>query len=340
MAAKKDLIKNPQVAEKEAELKKLQTKYKQVFTRLEKEKLKLEELKQNIVQTQRNAFSTFSAKLDQIRQLKAEILAAFEEVNKSKHIRRQEKKMFRQMAKELAGMDAENDMEFGRNQFADDEEQQRPPSEYFQEFAVKPEAQTGQNIRKVFLKLATRFHPDKARSPQEAEQMHQMMQRINEAYKRNDIAELLEIEKQYSLELTQPENGEVNVIDWLQEQINRIQQQITLLEDQLSRLKSEARKIQRSDVGKMHKQFSGKNNPMGEVTDDMDESIQNLTLLRDGLREYARTGQLPESLMEQIYPPEPQEMEFDLEDLAQILWEMQEQEEPQPRKGARSRKRK
>ncbi len=69
---------------------------------------------------------------------------------------------------------------------------------FFDSFQQKPDKEEQKEIRKIFVRLAARFHPDKAQSEKEAENLHELMQQINQAYQRGDIAELLQLEKKYA----------------------------------------------------------------------------------------------------------------------------------------------
>lgn len=337
MASQKALIKNPLITQKEEQLKKLQKAHNQLLKKLQREKVKLEKLKEEIVSTQRNTFSVVTAKMEQIQQLKEDLKKVFEDIKKSKRISRQEKRMFKELANELVDSPFDEFEQTAHSQ-RDQEEYRQSPSDFFNAFVVKPDTEEGQNIRKIFLRLATKFHPDKARNPKEVEKLHSLMQRINQAYKRGDIAELLEIEAQYVTIDQAPEENEEGLADFLQKQIDRMDSEVQLLEDQVNRTKTEIKNINRSEVGKIYKQFKGAHNPLDDMTADLDQAIESLRLIRDGLREYVETGLMPDYLSNQLYPQEVSVDELELHDILDILFEMEEEEYRSRNKASKKRK--
>jgi hypothetical protein len=161
------------------------------------------------------------------------------------------------------------------------------------------------------------------------------MQRINEAYRKGDIATLIEMETQYaSLEML-PEVDETGLAEFLQKQIDTLTREIELLHSQLDRTTAELANINRSDIGKLYKQSKRKFNPADEITAGMDETINHLTLLRDSLKEYMETGVAPPALVAELEPDEPAYINVD--DLIEAFLEMEEKELRKGHKGRRRR---
>ncbi|NJN34373.1 MAG: J domain-containing protein [Saprospiraceae bacterium] len=90
----------------------------------------------------------------------------------------------------------QNFNERAQNQHTDEFNRQRR-AVMFDEFTVKPDAEEQQNLRKIFISLASDFHPDKAENEQQAKFFHDIMQQINAAYQRGDIDELLDLKKRF-----------------------------------------------------------------------------------------------------------------------------------------------
>lgn len=70
------------------------------------------------------------------------------------------------------------------------------------------EQQISQSIREVFRKLASALHPDKEQDPNERERKNALMQRVNIAYGKNDLLQLLELQ----LEVEQIDQTAMNTI--------------------------------------------------------------------------------------------------------------------------------
>jgi hypothetical protein len=337
MSEKKELIINPLLAEKEAEFKDLEKKYKMLLKKLETEKSKIRQLKDDMISVQRGAFSSISVKMDALKQLQEELKKILKEAAASKLFNRQEKKTLKEMAREMEG-EMFGGMTGAFEKEPPSEEQEARSANFFKEFIVAPALEESQNIRKLFLKLATRFHPDKGRNDKESGELHKLMQRINEAYKAGDMAELLAIEAQYIA--SEPIEGvdSTTLIDILQKRIDRLVSDIELLEDQLKRTKKESANITRSDAGKIHRQMKKNSSPLDFMTRDIDQALAGLTLLRDGLKTYLETGVMPDSLAREL-EPEPYQ-ELDLDEVLAIMLEMQEQEDRRRKSTKKAKKKK
>jgi hypothetical protein len=60
--------------------------------------------------------------------------------------------------------------------------------------AQERQAQISLSIREVYRKLASELHPDRETDPQERERKTRLMQRVNEAYQKNNLLQLLELQ--------------------------------------------------------------------------------------------------------------------------------------------------
>jgi hypothetical protein len=334
MSAEKSIAINPASAEKETLLKSLQKEKARLLKKLDNQKTKLETLKVDIIDTQQRNFTDFTSRMDIIKQLQAELQGLFTRISKMQGISREEKRMMKEMAREMSGNLFEDfeEMTAGTGQ---GNSQKKAPSEFFTQFAPKPDAKETQEMRKVYLRLATRFHPDKARTEEERKKLHTLMQRINEAYSRGDIAALIEMENQYASFDSLADENQTGLADFLQKQIDALSREVELLHNQLERITVELNNINRSEVGKLHKQSKRKYNPVDQMTAGLDETISQLTLLRDGLKEYLETGVIPPSLQAEMEPDEP--IFIDMDDLIEAFLEMEEEEMKKKLKNRRRR---
>lgn len=101
--------------------------------------------------------------------------------------------------------------------------------------AQKEQAQVSLSIREIYRKLASALHPDRETDPQERERKTKLMQRVNEAYNKNNLLQLLELQ----LELEHIDQHSINGISddrlkhynkILKEQVRELDQQIMHVE--------------------------------------------------------------------------------------------------------------
>jgi len=97
------------------------------------------------------------------------------------------------------------------------------------------QAKINLSIREVYRKLASELHPDRETDPQERERKTQLMQRVNEAYQKNNLLQLLELQlelehiDQHALNSMSEERlKHYNVV--LKEQIRELDQEILHVE--------------------------------------------------------------------------------------------------------------
>jgi len=97
--------------------------------------------------------------------------------------------------------------------------------------AQEEQAQISLSIREVYRKLASALHPDRESDPQERDRKTKLMQRVNEAYNKNNLLQLLELQ----LELEHIDQQSINSISEerlihynkvLKEQVRELDQEI------------------------------------------------------------------------------------------------------------------
>jgi hypothetical protein len=102
------------------------------------------------------------------------------------------------------------------------------------------QAQLSQSIREVYRKLASALHPDREADPQERQRKTELMQQANQAYGKNNLLQLLELQ----LELEHIDQNAINTIN-----ADRLQHYNTILKEQLGELDQE---ILHVEVGFRH----------------------------------------------------------------------------------------
>lgn len=102
------------------------------------------------------------------------------------------------------------------------------------------QAQVSLSIREVYRKLASALHPDRETDPQERERKTRLMQRVNEAYDKSNLLQLLELQ----LELEHIDQHAINHISEA-----RLTHYNEMLKDQVRELD---RQIHRAEMGFRH----------------------------------------------------------------------------------------
>ena len=296
---------------REAEIKDLRAQLKKRQTTLKSLKTRLANSQSDIEEIQRKVHSQTLRKMEDMDALRMEIAELARQLKKVKGMSRMDKEQLQMMADELS-----NDSMFGpgyedyktfkeqqqSGNFNFDEYERARMHDIFQHFQVKPEEKEQRDIRKVFLKLSQKFHPDLAKGEKEAEEFHSLMQQINEAYQNNDVQTLLELESMYLLEALDFSTKAVTV-DVLQQEIDRLKRDLDFIEQQISRTSGELQNLRTSDLGQMLTSFN-KAEREGEGFDQMnakmDAVIEMFTTLRDGLKDSIQTGRISPKLMEVI----------------------------------------
>jgi hypothetical protein len=349
-----DIEKSAVVVQKENELAQLKTKRKKILTQLKRNKTILQKLQDEIVNMQQQMSGIPDALID-LQRTKEELNNLFREAQKADTIADEEKEGMKEflealegydLFEEMMGMDEEtfHQMRAERGQQTDEFDRKRAFN-VFQQFEVEVPEERKREIRKIYVELAQRFHPDRAKSTKEKAQFHQLMQELNAAYERSDLATLLALKKQYADTATLIEQGQLEesgMIDVMDAAIDRVQNEISGLTAQLKRLKAKIKQIRASELGELHR-VEREAARYGEAgTEDMLEGIAeqkaDFQRLIDGLKVYIKTGEMPEDLQEMLLEQE-EEYYFDdelegitVEDLLEAFSDFMEEEEKKTRK--------
>lgn len=301
-------------------------------------KTRLTNTQQEISDVQLKVSSQYFRMMEDMDNVRQEIIGFLNKLLKLKTLLPEERKQMKIMKEEMGDQDMgeeyekfkEHKAKLENGDFDFDENQRAKMQDLFAEFRVKPKEEEQRNIRKVFIKLSTHFHPDKAKNEKEAEFFHSLMQEINEAYQQGDIAKLLEIE-QLNLE-TENLNYQSKAItvDVLQQEINRLNRDLNYLKNQIERTSTEIKDLRKSDLGKMlttlnkaKKEGEG----MDEMLEEIQDSLTHLTTLRDGLAQAAKDGNLTGFYQQMIsqMPENPfEEMGFEEDEMGDFLSQMGE----------------
>jgi uncharacterized membrane protein len=149
-----------------------------------------------------------------------------------------------------------------------------------------PKNQQPRHIRQTFIKLAEIFHPDKVGDVETQMQHTEIMKEINRAYHENDLARLLEIEKQY----LEGENIDNINEDDLTRRCRLLEQQNEVLKNQYDNLREELSMVKRTPEGSMVSDFrravKAKVDPIEMVVKSAERELQMMEDIRNFVRDF------------------------------------------------------
>lgn len=321
-----NLAKSPELLRKEAEAKDLDTQLKKKQATLKSLKTRLQNIKSDVEEIGRRVHANMLNKMEEVEALRLEIAALARQLKMAKGVNRVDKEQLQMLADEMAqsGMFGDEFEEYKEQkrqresgEFDFDEFERARMRNMFADFEVKPPEKEQKDIRKVFLKLSQRFHPDLAKNEKEAQEFHLLMQQINEANQHNDIQALLELESLYFHQTLDFETKAVTM-DSLQRLIDRLKRDVHFIENQIERSGEEIKKLRKSDLGKMLTSVN-KADRRGKGLDDATAQVEDMlkvfTQLRDGLSDSIRLGKISPKLEDLLLGEELGEEEEDFEDM-------------------------
>ncbi|MFK7907291.1 MAG: hypothetical protein AB8B69_19290 [Chitinophagales bacterium] len=298
-----NLSKTPLSIRKERELAYLKKRLKKTRTQLKSSTTRLANLQKGISALQQNIANKMMEGQEKMAALKEELLTLLDKIIKSKKVDEESKEQAKQFLEELQGLDAETP---NVEDFEEDEDAKGRGGRFtfFEQFRTEPPKTEQRNIRKVFISLAARFHPDKASTPKETEHFHKLMQQINEAYERSDILTLLDIKAKYSDYKKEDPNQEIDesaIVSLLDQEIAKAENELSLLEGQLSRIKQESKELRKSEVGEIHREAKRVKKYgidfVEQMSEEMQMGVNQLTAVRDLMKELLKTGTITNEMM-------------------------------------------
>ena len=312
---KNEVAKSSLLIQKEKELKDIQKKKEKISTTIRNTKVKLSDLQSEIERYSKEMINGMSRTAD-LGKLAKEMKALMNELKKKVKLSKKDKNDIDDVLgnEVLDDITETVDSMFGQNGFGSaedfqsgnfgdpnadtDEFNRQRRTEMFGEFAVKLDEGEQQQIRKIFLELANRFHPDKATNEQELKLFNDVMQSINGAYQSGDLQELLDIKERFKSYQTSDASADydIPVLDVLESHIAKNRNELNLLENQLERLKEEFKNLKNSDLGDMVKQ-NKKAEKHGGDSSEFNAQTKNLFDLMEEMKkifiEWMETGKRP-----------------------------------------------
>jgi len=168
----------------------------------------------------------------------------------------------------------------------DNEQKQQQTTETRQPSADKSPNQP--KLRETFLRLASRFHPDKVADEETQTQYTAIMQEVNDAYQQGDFARLLEIErKQHDQDLhVASQDNESS----LEKQHAKLIRDNELLKQQYEEIKQELRYLRRTPEGEAVTEYRRATkegiDPIAEMVEQAENQLEHLTEIRDFVKDF------------------------------------------------------
>ena len=248
----------------------LSEKHKKLLTQIKRKKTELSNLTQQIQTLIQEMFSKSRPFDEEINSLDKEIHDLFEKILSNKRLGKRQKQevigIYRTL--QLTGQISLRPDYFSQSSstnFQDDVRDNLEDStetDFFEEdysdyqnnskFHEEPDIsqpRPSKDLRKVFLKLADKFHPDKATDHETRIIYTEIMKEINVAYKSGDLARLLEIERDKNQEIIKFYKND------REKECERLGKEIELLSQQYEQIKAELREVKNTPQGNMVKQY-------------------------------------------------------------------------------------
>ncbi len=282
----------------------LQERQKKVLTLIKRKQTELSNLTNQIQEIARSMFSHGQPIYEQAQKLDSEIHELFQDIFTKRKLGKKTKLEVRevyeilQFTGRISPKFDEDDEDFAREEEAE-AERSHPNGEdegFFDDegdsdwgghspFETPHTPRPSRDMRKLFLKLADRFHPDKITDPEKHQHYTEIMKEVNIAYKSGDFARLLEIERQSDAEadIETSENDR-------DRQCKQLEQDLKILERQYEQLKSQVRQARNTPQGMMVKEYRKAQREgtdlVEESLEEFEEELESLEDLRDFIKDF------------------------------------------------------
>ena len=313
----KEVSKSPEMLQKEAKIKELQAILKKRKSVLKGLKTRLENSKKEIEDVQVKSSTQIEGIMERMEELRLEIIELAKKLKKLKNLSKEDKSALSMMAEEFSNEEElpdgykefqqqRKEMKEGNFEYDFEEQERAKFRDLFKEFQVKPDEKEQKNIRKVFVKLSNKFHPDRARNDKEEAEFHEMQQKLNEAYQSGDIHTLLELERLYLMDELDLTEAKSYTVDVLQQAIEKLEQELQFIENQITRFQQEIKSLRASDFGAMLTDLKrAKKAGFGfeDSLEEMQHSVDMFAEMRDAMKESLEMGELSPKMMDLAYGP-------------------------------------
>ena len=308
----KDISKSPEMLQKEAAIKKLQKQLKSRKSTLKGLKTRLTNSKNEIEEVQYKSSAQVMSAMERMEALKKEVAELAKKVLKIKGLSIGDKRALQEMAEVFEQEDMfgeeykayqQQKAEHLKNGFSFEEGAKAKMRDLFEGLQVKPDEQEQKDIRKIFVKLSNKFHPDRARTEKETKEFHEMQQKLNHAYQNGDIQTLLEMERLLLTEEIDISDPKAYTIDVLQQAIERLEKELSFIDNQILRVRQEIKNLKNSDLGDLLTDLrKAKREGYGidDSIEELEQGIKMFTDMRDALKDSVELGKVSPKFMQLI----------------------------------------
>ncbi|MGD1713687.1 hypothetical protein [Dapis sp. BLCC M172] len=283
----------------------LHQKHKKLLTQIKRKKTELSNLTQQI-QTLSQEMSHKSRPFDEkIHTLDREIHSLFEKILSKKRLGKRQRQEIIDIYRTLqltgrislipdyffqsSSANFQDDVEYNsedsteKDFFGDNYYDDKNHSKFYEQPDIS-QPRPSRDLRKIFLKLADKFHPDKATDDETRILYTEIMKEINIAYKSGDLARLLEIEREKNQEKVNFHQNDS------EKECERLGKEIELLSQQYQQVKAELREVKNTPQGNMVKQYrkAKKNGEdlMEDLLQQAELEVMSLKNLRDFVKDF------------------------------------------------------
>ncbi|NEN91088.1 MAG: molecular chaperone DnaJ [Okeania sp. SIO3H1] len=241
----------------------LNEKHKKLLTKIKRKKTELSNLTQQMQTLTQEMVQKSRPFYEKINSLDQKIHGLFEKILGNKRLGKRQKQEIVDIYRilQLTGKISPRPEYFSRSSSANFQDEDRDDyqkttekdffgeNNHYYENEDISQPRPSRDLRKIFLKLADKFHPDKARDNETRVFYTEIMKEINIAYQSGDLARLLEIEKDKNQEKVKfsQNDGE--------KECEQLEKEIELLSLQYEQVKSELREVKKTPQGNMVKQY-------------------------------------------------------------------------------------
>jgi curved DNA-binding protein CbpA len=306
------LSKHRILSAREEEIVTLRDEHKKLLRKLKTARISFAKLQYEVSETKKSAATTMESKFRMIDELQHEVQKLYQQCIDSGLFKPKDIATLEDMKGRHEAVFEADEQPMSEEEFSEFFRQQNEArwQEFFevqkQKFTAHLSEEDRQSIRDVYKRLASKFHPDKAGGDAKLEaRFNAIMQRINHAYERADIGELLAIEEEFAKREDILAGHIEPLADIVAAEAKRLQREIRVCGEQLKRVKAERAALSRSDEGMLHKEFQraakAGYDPLQRITRNEDDAIEELTYQKEMLGDVLSGKISAKDLMKDIY---------------------------------------
>ena len=294
-----------------------------LFKQIQRKRTELSNFVAQIEEISREMYQRCSPIVQKMMERDREIHQMFKAILRNKKLNKTNKKKVKKVYQQLQNDGVISPEEAHQKQSfsppdMNEQEQEKASTNERKEISDPPSNKG--KIRETFLRLASRFHPDKVTDRETQDQYTTIMQEVNKAYQEGDFAKLLEIErKQHDAETISFSQEAESDTD---KQRLRLIRENDILRQQYEEIKQELRYLRNTPEGSMVSDYRRAKkegiDPLQETVEEGESQLEFITEVRDFVQDF----QNRKITLEEFLEGPNIGMELTSEDLELILDEL------------------